>query len=61
MQRCCKYSRNSAMYRAVQMKKYVENIHVALVQNSPVIFVLPSNSIIIDCSFNLPNHKIAVT
>lgn len=43
MQRCCKYSRNSAMYKAVQMKKYVENIHVAFVQNIPVIFVLPSN------------------
>lgn len=45
MQRCCKYSRNSAMYKAIQMKKYVENIHVALVQNIPVIFVLPSNSL----------------
>lgn len=49
------------MYRAVQMKKYVENIHVAFVQNISVIFVLPSNLIIIDYSFNLPNHKIAVT
>lgn len=43
MQRCCNYSCNSAMYRAVQMEKYVVIIHVASVQQIPFNFVLASN------------------